>query len=285
MLDWEYLDILSYGAGTPSTTLALMSCQNAQHGPPYPYSKVPVYDAVIFCDLHSEPSWVYAQAEFTASACRDAGIPFYCLDTDLYGNFTKNFGHARTVCIPFWTLSEDGKKGRMPRQCTYDYKIKVIEQFVRYKLLCYKPKQRTLKPDIHAHNFHMGIMWEERRRAKESNQTLFTNRYPLVEMGWTRSQCFDYNKYTWGLPTMASCCLFCPFHTNYFFQHIREHEPSCYACALQVDELVETHQDRPPLKSKLFLSKSRKRLRELSSEDCRDKQTFLCREGLIWNGF
>lgn len=246
MLDWEYLDILSYGAGTPSTTLALMSCQNAQHGPPYPYSKVPVYDAVIFCDLHSEPSWVYAQAEFTASACRDAGIPFYCLDTDLYGNFTKNFGHARTVCIPFWTLSEDGKKGRMPRQCTYDYKIKVIEQFVRYKLLCYKPKQRTLKPDIHAHNFHMGIMWEERRRAKESNQTLFTNRYPLVEMGWTRSQCFDYNKYTWGLPTMASCCLFRPFHTNYFFQHIREHEPSCYACALQVDELVETHQDRPP---------------------------------------
>ena len=64
MLTWDALNILSYGAGTPSTTLALMACQNAQHGPPYPYPLVPVYDAVIFCDLHSEPSWVYEQAAF-----------------------------------------------------------------------------------------------------------------------------------------------------------------------------------------------------------------------------
>lgn len=285
MLTWESLDILSYGAGTPSTALALMSCENAMRGKPYPYPKVPVYDAVIFCDLHSEPSWVYEQAEFAASVCTQVGIPYYRLDADLYGDFTRNFGRTRTACLPFWTLGEDGKKGRMPRQCTYDYKIKVIERFVRYELLCYRPKERTLSFDIHAHKLHMGIMWEERHRAKESKQTLFTNRYPLVEMGWTRSQCFDYNRYTWDLPTMASCCLFCPFHTNYFYQHIRECEPSCYACALQVDEIVETHQARPPLKGKLFLSKSRKRLRELTSEDCRDRRTFLSRDGLIWNGF
>lgn len=35
MLTWETLDILSYGAGTPSTTLALMACENALYGPPY----------------------------------------------------------------------------------------------------------------------------------------------------------------------------------------------------------------------------------------------------------
>ena len=285
MIEWNYLNILSYGAGTPSTTLALMSCQNAQRGPPYPYPLVPVYDAVIFCDLHSEPSWVYAQAEFTANACQKAGIPFYRLDADLYGDFTRNFGRARTACIPFWTLGADGKKGKMPRQCTYDYKIKVIEKFVRYGLLCYKPRERTLPLDIHAHSLHMGIMWEERQRARESRQTLFVNRYPLVDMGWTRAGCYAYNKDVWGLATQASCCLFCPFHTNYFYQHIREHEPQCYACALQVDELVETHQARPPLKSRLFLSRSRKRLRELSAEDCNDKQTFLYRQMPVWNGF
>ena len=68
MLTWETLDILSYGAGTPSTTLALMACENAMCGPPYPYPQVPIYDAVIFCDLHGEPSWVYRQAAFTAAA-------------------------------------------------------------------------------------------------------------------------------------------------------------------------------------------------------------------------
>lgn len=285
MLTWESLNILSYGAGTPSTTLALMSCENVMHGEPYPYPEVPIYDAVVFCDLHSEPSWVYEQAGFTADACMQAGIPYYRLDADLYGDFTKNFGRARTACIPFWTLAENGKKGRMPRQCTYDYKIKVIEKFVRYELLRYRPREHTLPFDIHAHNLHMGIMWEERHRAKESRQTLFTNQYPLVTMGWTRAQCFDYNKYTWGLSTMASCCLFCPFHTNFFYQRIREWEPECYARALQIDELVETQQARPPLKSKLFLSKSRKRLRELSVEDCKDRHVFGGREGLVWDGF
>lgn len=285
MLTWKYLDILSCGAGMPSTALALMSCENAQHGPPYPHPKVPIYDAVIFCDLHSEPSWVYAQMNFIAAACREACIPFYRLDADLYGDFTHNFGRARTACIPFWTLGDDGKEGRMPRQCTYDYKIKVIEQFVRYELLCYRPRQRTLSLDIHAHNLHMGIMWEEQHRAKESKQTLFTNKYPLVKMGWTRSDCYAYNKTVWGLDTKASCCLFCPFHTNYFYGYIQKHEPECYACALQVDELVETHQARPPLKSKLFISKSRKRLRDLTAEDCQDEQTFLYQQKTIWNGF
>lgn len=285
MPNWKSLNILSYGAGTPSTTLALMSCHNAYSGSSTAYPDVPIYDAVIFCDLHSEPSWVYAQADFVSAACEDAGIPFYCLDADLFGDFTRNFGYARTACIPFWTLGEDGKKGRMPRQCTYDYKIKVIERFVRYELLCYRPRERTLFVDKHAHSLHMGIMWEERHRAKESTQTLFINHYPLVEMGWTRDRCYAYNKDVWGLATRASCCLFCPFHTNYFYQHIQEHEPDCYAHALQVDELVETRQARPPLKSKLFLSKARKRLRDLTRKDCCDGQTFLYRGRQIWNGF
>lgn len=73
MLTWETLDILGYGAGTPSTTLALMACENALCGPPYPYPQVPIYNAVIFCDLYGEPSWVYRQAAFTAASCDKAG--------------------------------------------------------------------------------------------------------------------------------------------------------------------------------------------------------------------
>ena len=285
MLTWETLDILSYGAGTPSTTLALMACENARHGPPYPHPQVPVYDAVIFCDLHGEPGWVYRQAAFTADACAKAGIPFYTLETDLYGDFLRNFGRSHIASVPFWTLGDNGRKGRMPRQCTYDYKIKVIERFVRRDLLGYKPRQRTLDLDVHAHRMHMGIMWEERRRAKPSNLTLFENCYPLVEMGWTRPMCYAYNREVWGLETRASCCLFCPFHSNYFFQHIREWEPACYACALRVDELVESRQARPPLKSRLYLSRSRKRLRDLSLEDCQDAGTFFYQGREIWNGF
>lgn len=76
MLTWESLNILSYGAGMPSTTLALMACENALCGPPYPHPQVPVY--------------------------------------------------------------------------------KVIERFVRRELLCYKPYQRTLDLDRHAHKIAHG---------------------------------------------------------------------------------------------------------------------------------
>lgn len=284
MLRWETLNILSCGAGTPSTTLVGMACENAMRGYPV-WPAVPVYDAVIFCDLHAEESWVYEQADFAARLCARAGIPFYTLDADLYGDFTRKFGNSRVASIPFWTLDHNGKKGRMPRQCTYDYKIKVIERFVRYELLCYQPRQRTLPLDIHAHQMHMGIMWEERQRAKPSKLTLFENRYPLVDMGWTRPMCYAYNRDVLGLQTRASCCLFCPFHTNYFYSYIREHEPSCYACARRIDELVETHQARPPLKSKLFLSRSRKRLRDLEDKDCRDAKMFQYGQTAIWTGF
>jgi len=58
-----------------------------------------------------------------------------------------------------------------------------------------------------------------------------------------------------------------------------------YACVLQVDELVERQQARPPLKSELYLSKSRKRLRNLSEVDCEDRQTFLYQGREVWNGF
>lgn len=181
MLLWEPLEILSYGAGTPSTTLLGMSCENALKGYPV-WPEAPVFSAVIYCNLHSEPSWVYEQADFAARLCSKAGIPFYTLDADLYRDYTHSFGYSRVASIPFWTLGEDGKKGRMPRQCTYDYKIKAIEGFVRYEVLCYKPKERTLPLDIHAHQMYIGIMREERKRAKESKLTLFSNRYPLVNM-------------------------------------------------------------------------------------------------------
>ena len=285
MLLWEPLRILSFGAGTPSTTLALMACQNKLEGRSV-YPLVPVYDIVLFCDLHAEPSWVYRQANFVANACVQAGIIFKVLDADLYRDFTENFGRSRVSSIPFWSIHmESGKKGKMPRQCTCDYKIKVMERYIRYELLRYRPRERTRPYDDRTHEMHMGIMWEERRRAKESRQRLFTNRYPLVEMGWTRADCFAYNKDVWGLETWASACVFCPFHTGYFFRYLQENEPEDFAKAALVDHLLEHNEARPPLQSKLYLTKCHKRLGDLTAADCEDIQTFDYYGQSVWNGF
>ena len=115
------MKILSCGAGMQSTALALMSCENKKE---IKYKEVPIYDAVIFCDLGREPIWVYKQVDFIKNACEDAEIPFYILDTHLHQDYLNNFGKRRVVSIPFWSVDENGKKGKMMRNCTLDYNQK-----------------------------------------------------------------------------------------------------------------------------------------------------------------
>lgn len=278
------MKILSFGAGMQSTALALMSCENAVQVPA-PYPLVPVYDAVIFCDLGLEPPWVKAQMEFTKRACENAGIPFYVLDTPLYKDFTENFGERRAISIPWWTLGNDGHKSKMPRNCTIDYKVDRISKFVRWELLRYRKGQRLRPEDVKGHEMHMGFSAEEARRCKESKSPMFVNKFPLVDMGLTRADNYKYILEEWGLNTKASACAFCPFHKNFFYQYIRENEPETYQAVVGVDHLLRDKNPKPPMDSDLFISRSRKRIEDLTPADCNDAECFEYCGRQIWNGF
>jgi len=277
------LKILSCGAGMQSTALALMSCENARYGVKHPL--VPVYDAVIFCDLGHEAPWVYTQVDFIAQACRESCIPFYKLDTNLYGDYLQNFGRKRVSSIPFWSIGTDGKKAKMRRHCTIDYKIKAIHRFVRRKLLGYAKYQRSRPEDIGAHEMHIGFSTEEQNRVFDSYHPFFVNRFPLVEMGLERPDNYKYILETWGLDTKASACCICPFHRNYFYDYLRRNHMDSYEAVVAMDELLEEKQPETKIQSRLFISRSRKRIRELTAEDCDDAEMFQYGDSLIWNGF
>ena len=278
------MKILSFGAGMQSTALALMACENAKN-PETPWPLVPVYDVVIFCDLGMEPPWVKDQVEFTRKACEWAGVKFVVLDSPLYSDFMRNFGERRTISIPWWTIRDDGHKSKMPRNCTVDYKVELISKYVRWELLGYKKGQRLRDEDRKAHEMHMGFSAEEARRCKESPNPMFVNRFPLVEMGLTRADNFAYIKDVWGLETKASACTFCPFHRNQFYAYLKEKEPKEYRNLLEVDRLLEEKNPKPPMDSDLFISRSRKRIADLTPEDCRDGEYFDYRGQQVWNGF
>lgn len=126
------MEILSFGAGMQSTALALMSCENARSHGNFPHPTIPVYDAVIFCDLGLEASWVYKQLYFVKNECEKVGIPFYILESNLYEEYTRNYGERRVVSIPWWTVKENGQQGKVNRRfCTLDYKTTKIANFVR----------------------------------------------------------------------------------------------------------------------------------------------------------
>lgn len=285
---WHGLKILSFGAGMQSTALALMSCENAaaqaKKLPPV-HPQVPIYDLVIFCDLGFEAPWVLEQAMFVQEACCAFGIWYQQLDTLLYQDLMRDFGQKRVVSIPWWTQRKDGHKSKMPRNCTIDYKVEQIAKFVRWEALGYRKGQRLRQEDKKAHEMHMGFSFEERRRCKENPNPMLVNSFPLVDMGLTRADNYAYIRDTWGLDTKASACAFCPFHRNYFFKYLKEREPETYARLVSVDELLRDSNPKPPMDSDLFISRSRKRLVDLTDEDCCDAEYFAYHSQQIWNGF
>lgn len=277
------MKILSCGAGMQSTALALMSCENKQKG--ILYLSVPIYDAIIFCDLGFEPPWVKNQVEFIREACFKAGILFYALECNLYQDYLRNFGRGHVSSIPFWSVDADGKKAKMHRHCTLDYKISQIEKFVKYELLGYKKYQRIKPEDMKAHEMHLGFSFEERRRISESRSKLFVKKHPLVDMEWERKDTYKYILEVWGLDTKASACCFCPFHQNYFFAYLKDHCKACYNRVVKFDSMIGEQQKNTAIRSKIFISKSRKRIAELLPEECNDAQCFEYNGKEIWNGF
>lgn len=276
--------ILSCGAGMQSTALALISCDQTRND--IKHTEVPRYDAVIYCDLGNEPLWVKNQVLFLKKACHECEIPFYILQSNIYEDYMQKFGTGRVSSIPFWTLDENDKKGRIARRaCTVDYKVLMIQKFVRYELLGYRPYQRNRSDDIGAHELHIGFSGEETQRMFDSKHPIFVNRFPLIEMGWERSDCYGYNLEEWKLDSKASACLICPFHKNYFFQYLMHHFPSDYASVVNFDAMLEERQPQSKIRNRIFLSRSRKRIPDLTAEECDDAQTFAYQGRQIWNGF
>lgn len=278
------MKILSCGAGMQSTALALMSCEKKKYGDDI-YPEVPIYDAILFCDLGEEPSWVYDQVYFIQCACEDVGITFYVLESNLHAHYVENFGKARVVSIPFWTIDESGKKGKMMRNCTLDYKINVMQKFIRSNLLGYKKGQRTRNEDLKAHEMHLGFSVEEKHRCKDNPHKMFVNKFPLCDMNLERKDNYAYIKDVWGLETKASACTFCPFHRNYFFKHLKANYQEEYRKLMEFDDLLEIGQPNTKIRSKLYISRSRKRIKDLNEDDFNDKETFNYKGEQIWNGF
>ena len=66
---------------------------------------------------------------------------------------------------------------------------------------------------------------------------------------------------------------------------MKDNHPYSYSSIIEFDEMLEREQPNTKIRSKLYISKSRKRIRDLKQEDCHDKETFKYKGKNIWNGF
>jgi hypothetical protein len=216
------LRILSLGAGVQSSTLALMIARG----------DLPMVDCAIFADTGAEPQgtydyldWLETQLPYPVHRVSIGNLR----DAILSGDKAASWGRP-----PFFVAGKT-KTGMLNRQCTQDYKIRVIQRKVR-ELIGLKPGQRgPKKPVVQT---LIGISMDEAIRMKPSRTAYIENVWPLIELGMHRHQCIKWlEERQYRIPP-KSACTFCPYRSDIAWRDMRDNDPASWADAVAVDAKI-----------------------------------------------
>jgi hypothetical protein len=129
-------------------------------------------------------------------------------------------------------LSRTGKPGR--RACTHDFKVGAIAKWNR---------ANGATPE-HPATVGLGITLDEIERANSKSGRPYEERaYPLLDLGLTRTDCFEIIDAA-GLPRPPkSACYFCPYRSLESFRVLRRDEPQLFEASCEIEEHMHAWQD------------------------------------------
>lgn len=230
--------VLNLGAGVQSTVVALMIHKRI----------IPPVDCAIFADVQEEPKSVYDHlhwliAEVAPSfpvLVRTAGRLGDAITT---GRLHRK-GHSN---IPAFTFNQStGAIAIMPRRCTSDFKVDVVEGAIRREILGLKPRQRWPKGVVVHQLF--GLSLEECGRAGRVTRSFNDGPrkgraipvFPLIEMEMTRRTCVKWLT-EYGVPHTVerSACVFCPYKSNAEWQKLKSNAAE-FARAVEIDRMLRS---------------------------------------------
>ena len=222
---------ISLGAGVQSTVLALMA-DRGEHGLPKP-------DVAVFADTGWEPPHVYKHLDWLESQLSFEVVRVN--NGNIRDNIMKGINPKGKpyLTIPAFLVNPDGSSAIASRQCTSDYKIKPIHDYLRQRLgLQYG---RRAPQAIYAEVW-MGISKDEELRAKPSRDEWIETRFPLVELEFNRAQLLNWFKENYpGRYLPRSSCIGCPYHTNAEWKWLRDHDPESFQDAIEVDNALRNN--------------------------------------------
>lgn len=252
------LRVLSLGAGVQSSTILLMSCKGI----------LPKLDAAIFADPHWEPAHVYRHLWWLAEQAAIARIPVYIaskgsLKANVLEWMVKGVEDESWASMPFYvkTVSEQSQTslgqvsdmsetsqrreiGRIRRLCTKEYKLDVVEKFVREEMMGI-PTGKHVPEGVEIEQW-IGISRDEMRRIRPADKRYVVNEYPLIgwprqylEEQWTRTDCQKwFRKHYPGRSLLRSSCIGCPMHSNAEWVEMKKKRPEEWAEAVEFDKAV-----------------------------------------------
>jgi hypothetical protein len=255
--------VLNLGAGVQSTTLYLMSVRRDEP------EHVPPFDCAIFADTQDEPAAVYEHLDWL----RSLGGPPILADTagHLGDDLARgvNSTGQRFASIPAYTMGEGAdREGRTRRQCTREYKTDVVERAIRRRVLGLPPGGRV-PADVRVIQY-LGLSFDEPGRvakvkARFGRLAWSEPRFPLFDLFTTRAGCRLYLETAApGRAVPRSACVFCPFHSNAEWRHLRDKAPGDWERACSVDDALRAPGSvvNRGLDAKLYVHRSCKPLRE-----------------------
>lgn len=134
---------------------------------------------------------------------------------------------SRSIPIPL-RMNTSGAPGT--RSCTVDFKIKVIERWLRAQGASKK------RPAVCG----LGISLDEFQRMRRSvpGQSVQELVYPLIDLRLNRGDCVHIIQEA-GLPVPPkSSCWFCPFHRLEVWQRMKDDEPELFDRAVALEAML-----------------------------------------------
>lgn len=262
---------LSLGAGVQSTVLALMA-DRGEYDLPKP-------DVAVFADTGWEPPGVYEHLDWL-----EGQLSFEVVRVGA-GNIKDNILEGTSpdgnnyLGIPAFLTTADGKKAVAARQCTTKYKVRPINRYLRRRVGI-APGHRAPK---HVHvEIWLGISADEPLRQKESREEWATNRYPLIELGFSRAQLLNWFTENYpGRYLPRSSCVGCPYRTDGEWKRLKISDPDSFAEAVFVDRALR---EVPVVKNAItrkgyaYLHKSRAPLSEVDFDGATDYDSYMMDE-------
>lgn len=247
----------SFGGGVQSTALLLL----IKHEPQRLLNAVGhLPSKAYFADTNAEPEEIYRHLEQMKLL---SSIPLEVVSNgSLLAAETR---HNKRTFPPYYVRLQ-GKIGVLLRKCTPEFKVKPLERAMR-RDIGLAPGRRSTSRSV---ALWLGISIDEAHRMGDNETKLFQNIYPLVEIGWDRTRCFNYCQ-EHGITPTKSRCFFCPYVSDWL--DIKRNQPKEFAKAVEFDKQIR-NVVKGGVKGEVFLHKS-----------CQPLDEAVVNQGHLWEGY
>ena len=254
------LRVLSFGAGVQSTVMLLMAAKGEIK---------PMPNVAIFADTQFEPTSIYNHLDWCKEELKRLTNDRVQLEIVTAGNLKENEIRYKDLknrdfsSIPYFT-----ETGLAKRQCTAHYKINPIRKSIRNKL---GVKFRQKVPSNTFVEQWIGISTDELERVKEARDKWIIHRFPLIEMGMSRGDCYQwFKKHYPNKPLVKSACIGCPYRPNSAWKDMKKNDPVSWEIACQFDEKIRDNQKFKNITQYVHSSATRLRTADLGDDKTPD---------------